>query len=64
MDSDRAGSHPEGLCPEALKLRDELLRIEDVEHRKIYRGRCSRRTGPISGCLIELIPTEFKKKSE
>ncbi|OGD85899.1 hypothetical protein A2Z23_02985 [Candidatus Curtissbacteria bacterium RBG_16_39_7] len=64
LDSDRAGPHPEGICPEALKMRDELLRIEDVEHGKTYQGRCSRRKGVIKGCLIELIPTEYQKKDE
>jgi len=63
LDSDRAGPHPEGICPEALRMRDEILRIEDVEHGKIYLGRCSRKKGIISGCLIELIPTEYQKKS-
>jgi hypothetical protein len=63
-DGDIVLPHPTGVCEAALKLRDELLRIEDVEHRKIYRGRCSRRKGIIEGCLIELIPTEYQKKSE
>ena len=58
-DGDSFMLHPAGVCNYALKLRDEILRQEDVVNGKIYSGRCSRRNGIITGCLIEIIPTSF-----
>jgi len=61
-DGDTAFPHPPGVvCKAALRLRDELLRIENMYYRETPIGRCSRKTGGISGCLVEIIP---RKKTE
>jgi hypothetical protein len=64
LDSDRTGPHPESICPEALRLRNEILLKEDLNHGRAPIGICTRRKGGINGCLIEIIPQESQKKSE
>lgn len=62
LDSDRISPHPVvSICQEAKKLRDEILRIEDLENGRIVFGRVSRQISMFSGCLIEIIP--WKEKS-
>ena len=63
-DSDRVSPHPSVVCSEARRLRDEILRIEDLENGRIVYGHVSRRIGVFSGCLIEIIPWKEKASFE
>lgn len=63
-DGDTASPHPSGVCGLALELRDRILRLEDVKFGRIKSGRCRRREGPINGCLVEIIPSDYQKPSD
>lgn len=62
-DGDRVTPHPSVVCSGALRLKNEIVLIEDLENGRKVSGRVSRRIGVFSGCLIEIIPSEFKKET-
>lgn len=61
-DGDTRTPHRLGVCEAALRLRDELLKVEGIDYGRTPIGRCTRKTRGIRGCLIEIIPLESEKK--